>query len=43
MTTTSVWKNPNGGVFTNPTDWTSGVPNSGSSDAILSTLTLPYT
>ena len=37
------WKNPNGGVFTNSLDWTNGVPNSGSSDAILQQLSQPYT
>ena len=40
---TSTWINQNGGVFTNSLDWTNGVPNSGSSDAILQQLPQPYT
>src|SRR5579871_510885 len=43
MTTTSSWKVPSGGIFTNPNGWTGGVPNSGASDAILPTLSQAYT
>jgi hypothetical protein len=44
VTTFSSWKNDNGGLFDTPADWTpSGVPNSGSSDADLPTLSLAYT
>jgi hypothetical protein len=38
MTSFSGWINPNGGLFSNPNNWSpTGVPNSGSSDADLDT------
>jgi hypothetical protein len=44
MTTSSTWNNSNGGVFATSSDWTPiGVPNSGSSDAYLPTLSQAYT
>ena len=44
MTTWSTWNNSNGGVFITSSDWTPiGVPNSGSSDADLPTLSKAYT
>jgi hypothetical protein len=44
MTTFSGWNNSNGGLFSTAHDWSPiGVPNSGSSDAGLPTLSQPYT
>jgi hypothetical protein len=44
MTTFSTWNNSNGGLFSIGLDWSPiGVPNSGSSDAGLPTLSIPYT
>jgi hypothetical protein len=44
MTTFSTWNNSNGGLFSIGPDWSPiGVPNSGSSDAGLPTLSIPYT
>ena len=44
MTTFSSWNNSNGGLFTTAQDWSPvGVPNSGSSDAGLPTLSQAYT
>jgi hypothetical protein len=44
MTTFSTWNNSNGGLFSITQDWTpTGVPNSGSSDAGLPTLSKAYT
>ena len=44
MTTFSSWNNSNGGAFTTTHDWSPiGVPNSGSSDAVLPTLSQAYT
>ena len=44
MTTFSSWNNSNGGLFSTAHDWSPiGVPNSGSSDAGLPTLSQPYT
>ena len=44
MTTFSSWNNSNGGLFITAHNWNPiGVPNSGSSDAGLPTLSQPYT
>jgi hypothetical protein len=44
MTTFSTWNNSNGGLFSIAQDWApTGVPNSGSSDAGLPTLSKAYT
>lgn len=44
MTTFSSWNNSSGGLFTVTQNWSPiGVPNSGSSDATLPTLSQPYT
>ena len=42
--TFSFWSNPNGGVFSTGHNWSpAGVPNSGSSDAVLGMGPGPYT
>ncbi len=44
MTTFYNWNNSNGGLFTTAQNWSpTGVPNSGSSDADLPTLSQAYT
>jgi hypothetical protein len=44
MTTFSTWNTSTGGLFSTAHDWSPiGIPNSGSSDASLPTLTQPYT